>query len=248
LNRISEGAYITAVNGYGRRALRGVIVKAMARLLAALAGVCLASTALAACGLALTGSGAGGGDDGGTPGPDVGAQMETGGGDRAPNPPDAVVPNDAAADVTVIDAVTDSPPPPPDTGSDAGFDAGFDSGFDAGFDAADAGVLYSCPGGNPTTDCSTCFNHPLSCIMCSTTDTSISAVCVPVGSSCHDSYTPTGYDYCPCSYPSAALCLLPQQECNSYGGGVCVTCGEYSTDTFQCKGGGTCHESQSACY
>jgi hypothetical protein len=120
----------------------------------------------------------------------------------------------------------DARPPPPDTGTDAG-------------------TSIPCPSGGVVTDCAQCANNPLLCAMCKTGG--VELLCVPKGSSCFDSYRTSGYDWCFCGSGSPSTCVLPQQECNSFGGGVCVTCGERQTQGFPCKGGGSCDEAMAKC-
>jgi hypothetical protein len=127
----------------------------------------------------------------------------------------------------------------PDAPADAPPDAPRDTGTDA-----PPTITFVCPQGN-TTDCSKCVGRPLGCVMCG--QTGIYAVCVPLESSCYADYKPQDYDWCRCALPDASACVLPDQGCNSYSGGVCVTCGERQTDGDPCKGGGRCNEAAHAC-
>jgi hypothetical protein len=107
---------------------------------------------------------------------------------------------------------------------------------------------FHCPKtGQPVTDCSQCAGNPLHCYLCGAAGTHYD-VCVPMGSACLSQYgAGMGLDWCPCAYPSAAACPLPEQECNSVKGGRCVTCGENLTSGFQCKNGGTCSQNSAMC-
>ncbi len=198
------------------------------------------SAAILACGLADLGTVPPGEEDAGT-------RMDA----FVPAAVDAGVPlaNDASPSSGAPDAKADAPK---QAATDASpDDAGLDAPGDAHPDTAppDAGITFTCSSGAPTKDCTSCTGDPLECVMCATDGSGgIFATCVPPGSSCRASYTPSGYDFCKCAPPSAAACPLPQQECNSYNNGVCVTCGEKWTDGFACKSIGTCHENSSSCY
>jgi hypothetical protein len=191
----------------------------MRRSVLAWIGVALA---VAACGLDLTGTSDATDDDGGS------APSET---DAA----DAFTPNDDAppAIPPSEDAAIDSP------GSRT------DGGVDATPDTSPPPRVYVCPSGS-TTDCASCTGRPLSCVMCASDGTQYS-VCVPPNTTCYGSYKPAGYDWCRCSPPDASACILPDQGCNSYSGGVCVTCGEQLTDGDPCKRGGHCNQAQRKC-
>jgi hypothetical protein len=64
--------------------------------------------------------------------------------------------------------------------------------------------------------------------------------------SCFANYKPSGYTWCRCP-SNASECKVPTQGCNPYDNGVCVTCGENSTNGDPCKGGGSCNESAKKC-
>ena len=216
---------------------------------------------IAACGLSSVGSGPGANDGG--------PRDSTVGGDMIPPPQDGASVDGMTVDVggdgpasdgmgsTSDGAVDTGVDVSADAGADVGIDAGVDSGVDAGVDTGidsgidtgvdtgvDAGILYVC-GSQMVSDCSTCSGNPLGCVMCATMGQGIYAVCVPFYSSCWQSYRPTGYDWCYCTTP--ADCIVPQQECNPYNGGVCVTCGENQTQGYGCKSGGNCNETTGVC-
>ena len=197
------------------------------RVLRSVLGFVALGSCAAACGLELIGSAG--------PPADASAADATVPGDDASSRSDA-------ADASAGDDAESRGDAAPDAARDsAPTDARADAPYDA--DAAPA-IVYVCPTGN-TTDCSTCSGRPLGCVMCGPTDNY--AVCVPLGSSCFGSYKPAGYDWCRCSYPDASTCVLPDQGCNTYAGGVCVTCGENLTQGNPCKRGGTCDQASHAC-
>ncbi len=142
-------------------------------------------------------------------------------------------------------AQSDNETPPPD-------DASISDASDAGLDAdatidAPPPVTFDCAG-TKVTDCATqCPTRPLRCMMCATNGGAPWRVCVPPGSSCYATYRPVGYTWCRCNPPDASTCLLPEQGCNNYDNGVCVTCGETQTQGNPCKGGGTCNQVARTC-
>jgi hypothetical protein len=201
-----------------------------------LAVVLVAAALAGACGLDVTG----GGDfsEHTTPPADATVPQLDG---TPPPVQDALVPDVVGVKDAPADAVGETGAS--DAGADAHADAP-DARADAAFDASDGAIVFVCPGGN-TTDCATCGGRPLGCVMCS--PSGIYAVCVPQGSSCYSSYKPAGYDWCRCNLPDASTCILPNQGCNPYAGGVCVTCGESQTQGDPCKRGGTCNQGTSTC-
>jgi len=203
------------------------------RVIRALLAVCALSAAAGACGVELAGSGGGAGPDGGSdPGVDATASGE--GVDPAS---DGAAEGDSTTSPPGDAAGTSDAPAPSDAGADSKTDAG-----------ADGGILFKClDAGTMTSDCSTCAGHTLGCVLCSTTSAAIYGVCVPIGSSCRQDYTPPGYDWCKCNTADAAACILPNQACDPFAGGVCVTCGENSTEGDNCKVGGKCHQAPVKC-
>jgi hypothetical protein len=133
-----------------------------------------------------------------------------------------------------------------DAGPSPNLDAAIDSPLAVVDAAPDGAIVYVCPTGD-TTDCSKCGGgRTLGCVMCANSGPGIYAVCTPPGVSCYASYRPSGYTWCRCP-SSPSECKLPTQGCNSYDNGVCVTCGESSTDGDPCKGGGKCNQSAKKC-
>ncbi len=199
----------------------------------------------AACGLTLSGSGDLAPDDAGSSGSYEAAALGPAS--------DGTVPTGAADGASTNDASGDAA-----GGSDArgGSDASSKDAADAapGTDANpppdarnDTGTTntITCPSGGTVSDCAQCSGNPLLCAMCKTS--SVEYICVPPGSSCYADYRTSGYDWCRCSPGNPSSCVLPQQECNTYDGGVCVTCGERQTQGFPCKSGGSCNESAAKC-
>ncbi len=191
----------------------------------------------AACGLTLTGT------RGDVAADDAGAGDQGEGSALSPSADATVTEDGSFAQDSSSDATSGV-----DASKDAADAGGSDgqSPRDAGLDSApDAATVISCPVGGTVTDCAQCSGYPLLCAMCKTG--AVEYICVPKGSGCYDTYRTSGYDWCRCSAGNPAACVLPQQECNSYGGGVCVTCGERQTQGFPCKGGGTCNEGMAKC-
>jgi hypothetical protein len=176
--------------------------------------------------------------------------------DASASPTDATVPQSdgpgVEGDSAEADAVGDGAPTmetssPLDATAEA--DAPLEAAKDTGIDAAPDALpqKYVCPGGGTTSDCAAgCPGYPLRCVMCGSGG-ALYATCTPYGVSCYANYKPSQYDWCRCSSGHAASCILPEQECNPYAGGVCVTCGENSTDTYPCKQGGRCNEFARIC-
>ncbi len=169
--------------------------------------------------------------------------------------PEDAAPVDAAHDATLADSAGEAGPR--DGGTDGRPDAapvdapaearpfdGGDAAYDAPKDAApEGGLVYSCAG-QDTLDCSSCPTAPLGCVLC-LPEGGLYAVCVPFNTSCWAQYNPIDAGFCRCTV--AADCIVPQQECNPYGGGVCVTCGENLTDGYTCEDGGTCKQGTGKC-
>jgi hypothetical protein len=117
-------------------------------------------------------------------------------------------------------------------------------------DAGPTGLRYACGnGGATTTDCASgCAGNPLPCVLCGPGGpTDVQAVCVPQGSACLSTYGKPGYGWCKCSGGDPSACVIPEQECNPYNGGVCVTCGENLTNGYSCKSGGRCNQAKATC-
>ena len=150
----------------------------------------------------------------------------------------------------------------PDGGADAAAELGVDGAVTPTSDAsvtpiddasatpdADAGPPppeWDCAG-TKVSDCSQCATRPLRCVMCAADGgPNLWKTCVPPSTSCYGSFKPAGYDWCRCGN-DPSRCKLPEQGCNPYDNGVCVTCGEQLTSGDPCKGGGSCNQALAKC-
>lgn len=130
--------------------------------------------------------------------------------------------------------------------SDARSDAAADSGDGgcaghlcngecrAGASCADcAGATMLCVANNVCVpSCGTCPGSPVECFHCTGTTVS-KAECYPRASATCLAGGGTYTDHCPCDGGAVSLCPGATQVCS---GGLCLTCGEDTTDSLTCKG------------
>jgi len=153
---------------------------------------------------------------------------------------------DAAAELGVDGAVTPTSDASVTPIDDASATPDADASATPDADAGPPPPEWDCAG-TKVSDCSQCATRPLRCVMCAADGgPNLWKTCVPPSTSCYGSFKPAGYDWCRCGN-DPSRCKLPEQGCNPYDNGVCVTCGEQLTSGDPCKGGGSCNQALAKC-